>query len=110
MKTTQKQKLQWLENNIDLSEYSLEDIKAEITNNAFYSNNVKRCGSYQNALADFLQGLPSWLSVPYTYSDILKLRDEWNYKTDEDKFINNYWNALSALLIQYFNKKKLELF
>lgn len=101
---TQTEKLQWIEDNIILEEYTLEQIAQEIRQVAFYKRANKT-----DALANYLQGLPSWNSFPFTNYDILNLKKEWGYKTDDNKFLSNYWNALANLVIQYFKKQKIYL-
>lgn len=110
MSITINQKLNWIEENISLDEYSMEDIRNEIKRVSFNEHNLKRYGNYSKALENMLQGLPSWNSFPYFDDDILELKKEWGYKTDDKKWLDNYWNALSNLVIQYFKKQKLELY
>lgn len=102
---TQTEKLKWVQDNIILEEYTVEQIAQEIRQIAF-------CNPLQNktdALANYLQGLPSWNSFPFTNYDILNLKKEWEYKIDDNKFIDNYWNALANLVTQYFKKQKIYL-
>ena len=111
MSITQKDKLLWIENNLSFDDYNLVEIRNEIIYSAFYSNNIKRWGSYQKALENMLQGLPWWNTCPFSNYDILQLRDEWGYKTSDDAWTERwYWSALSSLLIQYFKKQNLPLF
>lgn len=102
---TQTQKLEWLKDNIILEEYTLEDIISEIKRVAFCNKKANKT----DALAKYLQGLPSWNSFPYYDDDILQLKKEWGYKTDNYKFLANYWNALANLVMQYFKKQKIYL-
>ena len=102
---TQTQKLEWLKDNIILEEYTLEDIISEIKTDAFCNKKANKT----DALAEYLKGLPSWNSFPYYDDDILQLKKEWGYKTDDDKFLANYWNALANLVMQYFKKQKIYL-
>lgn len=109
MSITQNDKLKWVGEKISLEDYSLEDIRDEIVMVAFNEHSLKRYGSYTSSLANMLQGLPSWNSFPYYDDDIIALKKEWGYKIEDEKWIENYWNALSNLVIQYFRKQKINL-
>ena len=102
---TQTQKLNWLQDNISFEDYTLEEIVNEIRRVAFYNPAANKT----DALAEYLKGLPGWNSFPFYNCDILQLKKEWGYKTDDDKFLANYWNALANLVIQYFKKQKIYL-
>ena len=64
---------------------------------AFYLNWEKRYGNIVNLFSEHLQGLPSWLDIPFTNYDILQLLRSWgvvNEKTTEkkeDELLANYW-------------------
>ena len=101
---------------IDLEAYNLSnDVylydKIETTYNIFkseylYESNLKRYGTEQNCFKNWLQGLPSVLTVPFYNYEILKLGRE-NFKSlstgspktieiKEDRFLNNYWGNLAS--------------
>ena len=64
---------------------------------AFYLNWEKRYGNIVNLFSEHLQGLPSWLNIPFNNYDILQLLRSWgvvNEKTTEkkeDELLANYW-------------------
>ena len=103
-------------NSIDLEAYDLNNEvylydKIKTTYNIFkseylYENNLRRYGTEQNCFKNWLQGLPSVLTVPFYNYEILKLGRE-NFvslstgspktiERQEDRFLNNYWDNLAA--------------
>ena len=101
----QADKLKWIEDNIILEDYTIEQIVNEIRRVAFYNPLQNKT----DALAEYLKGLPSWNSFPFYNCDILQLKKDWGYKTDNYKFLANYWNALANLVMQYFKTQKIYL-
>lgn len=63
----------------------------------------------QEALIDYLQGLPSSVSLPFYYHDIIELAIKWGSlsqaPTDKqaDKITDNYWNFMAAKICQLFD-------
>lgn len=102
--------------NIDLSGYDLSnDInlfdKIKETHNIFkseYGYNITRMGE-KRAFCEWLQGLPSALTVPFNYADILNLaylHDQIKANAteeEEDKFLDNYFMNLSNAFFTLFN-------
>lgn len=105
--------------NIDLESYGLSnDIylydKIKTTYNIFKKEHgfmIERVGEV-NAFKEWLQGLPSVLTVPFYNHDILEnarkeylLKSEekdWFKDKEEQKFLDNYWTRLS---LAFFNLK-----
>jgi hypothetical protein len=95
-------------NNIDLSGYDLNNDmylydKVVTTYNIFkieYGYNIERMGE-RRAFCEWLQGLPSSLTVPFYNSDILNrayihgLLDANSSEQQEDEFLNKYFMNLS---------------
>lgn len=107
-----------------LESIEFEDLEgAEITNRqkidyffsefesiANYPNNIRKFPNEQNRLADYLQGLPSSLQIPFYNYDILNLVKELHgvkelTEKQEDTILANYWNHISFMLISL--RKKL---
>lgn len=102
--------------NIDLSGYDLSnDInlfdKIKETHNIFkseYGYNITRMGE-KRAFCEWLQGLPSALTVPFNYADILNLaylHDQIKANAteeEEDKFLDNYFMNLSNAFFTLYN-------
>ena len=92
----------------DNLQYIADCIKSE----AFYPNNINRFkGNNQNILANHLQGLPSYFAIPFSNFDIINLGRLWGYDLTgkkEDKFIENYWNAMASLILQTFRYYKID--
>jgi len=80
---------------------------------ALYSNNIRRYGSVQNCLANWLQGLPTAIQVPYMNWEILELARGWGYDVStegrEDRFLANYWTASAMGIIKACRKYKIKL-
>jgi hypothetical protein len=96
--------------------------KAEQLKKSLYSEgcfdayNLKRYGTYQNCLSNHLQGLPSYINIPFYYCDIIELAKklgslpEKSTEKQENKICTNYWNYMAAKLIQWAKKHKVNLF
>lgn len=121
-KITPTEKREWLLSCVDLTGYDetfttdkdrLQFIANEIKSICFCDNNLKRFNNNKTAIiADHLQGLPSYLDIPFSNFDIINLGRLWGYDLSgkkEDKFIENYWNAIANLLLQTFKKYGVEL-
>lgn len=63
-----------------------------------YGWNLKRIGEL-NSFKEWLQGLPSVLTVPFYNFEILENAKAYGYKLDsekrEDDFLDKYWGKLS---------------
>lgn len=94
--------------NIDLESYELSNDgylydKIKTVYNIFKSEYVHDNNKHMNEqklFADWLQGLPSVLTVPFYYHDILKNVKDFDGRTfatekQEDYFLNSYWTRLS---------------
>lgn len=77
---------------------------------AFYAEygwNVERVGE-QKALAEWLQGLPSAINLPFYNHDILKLAVKFGSlpenatEKQEDKILDNYWDFMANKIGQLF--------
>lgn len=104
---------------IDLSGYEknindpLQKIRA--VEKIFYTEYgfmINRIGKLK-ALTEWLQGLPSVLTLPFYNVEILEIAKKWGSlkmnatEKQEDKILLNYWNYMANQLLQLFNKKKL---
>ena len=65
--------------------------------------NVERVG-LQNAVAEWLSGLPSVISIPFMNWEILELAHNMGTPThsgkEEDAILNNYWSFMAKRLIK----------
>lgn len=67
--------------------------------------NVKRYPNLQNRISEYLMGLPSTLSIEFSYYGIEKLLRQWDYVTDNttekqlDEQLESYWKYLAMALI-----------
>tara|TARA_R100000278_G_scaffold54350_2_gene45329 strand:+ start:8837 stop:9208 length:372 start_codon:yes stop_codon:yes gene_type:complete len=74
-----------------------------------YKNNQLRYPNFQNRFANWLQGLPSAINIPYQYNKILELSknllevDTLSEKL-EDQIIKNYWSFMAYHIIKLKNK------
>lgn len=74
--------------------------------------NIKRKG-YQAALAEYLQGLPSWVNIPFMNHDILLFAVEVGSlpenatEEQEDKILDNYWAFMANKLDQLFRGSRI---
>ena len=79
-----------------------------IEEGAFHLSNLRRYGNYQKALSEYLKGLPTWCSIPFTNHDISELLKSWGYtwddETKETQAVANYWGATASLMLQLFAK------
>jgi len=77
-----------------------------------YGFMINRIGKLK-ALTEWLQGLPSVLTLPFYNVEILEIAKKWGSlkinatEKQEDKILLNYWNYMANQLLQLFNKKKL---
>ena len=75
--------------------------------------NKKHYPNYQLRIANWLQGLPSCIDIPFTYCDILELAKSLHdvkefTEKQEDTILSNYFNHIAFHLIklgQTFNVK-----
>ena len=121
-KITPTLKRSWLLSSISLEGYNTDNISSDkdrlqiiadcLRNEAFYPNNIARFKhNSQDIIADHLQGLPSYFTVPFSNFDIINLGRLWGYDLTgkkEDKFIANYWNAIASLILQTFRYYKID--
>ena len=74
-----------------------------------YKNNQLRYPIFQNRFANWLQGLPSAISIPHQYNKILELSrnllevDTLSEKL-ENQIIKNYWSFMAFHIIKLKNK------
>ena len=74
-----------------------------------YKNNKLRYPNLQDRLANWLQGLPSSISIPHQYNKILELSknllevDTLSEKL-ENQIIKNYWSFMAYHIIKLKNK------
>ena len=96
----------------DYNEADPDDIQSLIDGlkKSFYAEygwNVEQQGE-QRALAEWLQGLPSAISIEYQYYAILELAKDWGSipedatEKQEQKIIDNYYNFMANKIGQLF--------
>jgi len=90
-------------NNRQKIEYLMADFKAC----ANYPNNKKRIPNEQNRLADWLQGLPNCLNIPFTNYDILNFMAKMHEVTaipeqKEDVIINGYFGHIAFNILKMY--------
>lgn len=74
-----------------------------------YKNNQLRYPNLQDRFANWLQGLPSAISIPHQYNKILELSKNLlevdNLGEElENKIIDNYWSFMAYHIIKLKNK------
>jgi hypothetical protein len=74
-----------------------------------YKNNQLRYPNLQDRFANWLQGLPSAIDLPYQYNKILELSKNLlevdNLGEElENKIIDNYWSFMAYHIIKLKNK------
>jgi len=128
---TPNEKREWLLSCINATTYTPETGEIDITNTltdtekmqyiadrlkseSFYEYNVKRFhGNEQTIIADHLQGLPSWLNIPFMNYDILQLAIKWGYNVSTEKkenaYLARYWGAVAMEIIKACRKYKVVL-
>ena len=78
-----------------------------------YIQNLQRYDyNYIVILKEWIMGLPSSFNVDFNYCDIIKLGNKWDYnlitEKKENDFINNWFNMISNITIQLFNRHNIE--
>ncbi len=74
-----------------------------------YKNNQLRYPNLQDRFANWLQGLPSAISIPHQYNKILELSKNLLEvytltEKQEETIINNYWSFMAYHIIKLKNK------
>jgi len=82
---------------------------ADFRNQANYKFNMKRLPNEQDRLADWLQGLPSGINLPYSNYDILQFAAKMHEvdKIPEDKedlIIAGYWKHIAFHILKLETK------
>jgi len=96
-------------NDKDKLQYIADKLKDECycdyTMNKFKNN-------YTAIIADFIQGLPSWLNIAFSNYDILQIAKIWGRDVSteklEDSFLLNWWELIATNIINLFNKHKID--
>ena len=111
-------------NAIDSTPYGIEAVteaeKLQFLADTFkseycYPENLKRYGSYQNVLAQWIAGLPSVFNIDYENYRILELAKEWGTleqnanEAKEDKVIANWFNMIAFKTISLMRKHNINL-
>lgn len=73
--------------------------------------NTKRLPNIQDRLADYLRGLPTCISLPYTHFDILQLAKELQEAEEfseqrQDRICSSFFNFIAYHLIKLKDKNK----
>ena len=80
---------------------------------AEYGWNIERIG-FQNALREWLAGLPSACTIEFYNHEILQLARKWGSlpenatERQEDKILGNYWNFMAVRIIGLFKQYKIK--
>ncbi len=74
-----------------------------------YKNNQLRYPNFQDRFANWLQGLPSVINLPYQEYEILQLSKIFFEvytltKKQKETIINNYWSFMAFQIIKLKNK------
>lgn len=75
-----------------------------------FKNNLKRYGTVQNVLSEWIQGLPSCFNIVYYHSDILETAKTFGNlpetltEKQEDKIITQWFSFIAAKTLQLMNK------
>lgn len=78
-----------------------------------YPDNLKRYGSYQETLRQWIMGLPSCFNVDFENYRIIEIAKEWHSIPDnatdkqEDKILDNWFNFIAAKTMQLFSKHNI---
>lgn len=81
-----------------------------------FPDNLKRYGSYQECLRQWLMGLPSCYNVDYENYRIIEIAKEWQSipvnanDKQEDKIISNWFNFIAAKTIMLMGKHKIYIY
>jgi hypothetical protein len=123
MGTTKYNQIEWILSHVNEEDYhgvtlttpeeKLQFVADASRTEALYPDNIRRYGSVQNCLANWLQGLPTAIQVPYMNWEILELARGWGYDVStegkEDRFLANYWTACAMGIIKACRKYKIKL-
>jgi hypothetical protein len=80
-----------------------------------FPDNLKRYGSYQEVLRQWIMGLPSSFNIDFENYRIIEISKEWGSlpinATDrqEDKIINNWFNFIAAKTLQLMAKHNITI-
>ena len=86
-----------------------------ISEGCFCKYNLARYKTYQNCISQHIQGLPSYINIPFNYCEILELAKKLGTlpenatEKQEDKILANYWNYMAFKIIQWCNKNEVSL-
>lgn len=76
---------------------------------------IERVGG-QNAMREWIMGLPSSFNIDFENYRIIELAKEWNSipanatEREEDKILNNWFNLIAAKTFQLFRKHNISIF
>ena len=103
---------------IDNSGYSDTELKTPREKVQFLKDTFES-EYYPGKLSNWLQGLPSSISLPFNYCDIIELAKRQGTLNDNstdkeiDKILDNYWNYISMKISELFTtltfKKSIKL-
>ncbi len=107
---------QYIIDHIDASNHGVELLddreKILFTYQCFlneYSHGIRQLGE-QKALAEWLSGLPTVLTVDFTYVDILKVGEKWGIlnpgspEHKKDKFLETWFSRIATNLLRLVRK------
>lgn len=80
-----------------------------------FPDNLRRYGSYQNIMREWLMGLPSCFHIDFENYRILEIAKEWTSipanatEKQEDKILENWFNLIAAKTFQLFRKYNIQI-
>jgi hypothetical protein len=78
-----------------------------------FPDNLKRYGSYQNVMREWIMGLPSAFNIDFENYRIIQIAKEWNMLDDnaterqEDKLIDGWFNFIAYKTMCLLNKHNI---
>lgn len=113
---------QYVLNCIDFDGYDIQANTAKQKIQAFidcfyseYSHEIKRQGSVQKAIEEYLRGLPSHTNIDFYNHDILKRAVEFKAlpenatEKQEDKILDKYWSFMAMRIMSLCNKHNVKI-
>lgn len=78
-----------------------------------FDYNKRNYPSLHLRISEYLRGLPSSISIHYTYHDIIRLTKEWEgykSKNKEEYFCNNWFKILATCILQLAARYKIDIY
>ena len=81
-----------------------------------FPDNIKRYGSYQNVMEQWLMGLPSSFNIDFENYRIIEISKEWQSipenatEKQEDRIIEGWFKFIAAKTLQLMAKNKVSVY